>query len=79
MRDLVHECADLSVGGPGGNDDLVAVWVTPPTRPRVGEVADLDVVAKLSRQGDERRDQVAVAVTLDRLGRRRHRDRRLAG
>ena len=48
--------------------------VAPAAGAVVGEVADLDAVAELAREFLERRDQVSVAVALDRLRRRGQRD-----
>ena len=74
MRELVHERADLAVGGSGGDDDLPALGVTPAAGPLVGQFTDLDAVAELAAELLQRCDQVAVAVALDRLcgGRERH-------
>ena len=70
VGELVGERADLLVGGSGGDDDLAALGVAPAARPVLGEVADLDAVAELGGVGDQRGDQVVVAVAGDRLRRR---------
>jgi hypothetical protein len=67
VSELVHQGADLAVGGPGGDDDLVALWVTPAARAILWEVANVDGVAERLGVGDQAWDQVAVTVAGDRL------------
>jgi hypothetical protein len=79
VGNLVNECADLAVGGSGGDDDVLALGVAPAAGPVLGETAHLDGVAELRGVRDEGGDQVAVAVADDWLGRRRERHRIVAG
>src|SRR5262249_33219404 len=79
VRDFVDERADLTVRRPGRDDDLTALSVAPAPWAVRREVADVDGVAELCGVGDQRRDQVAVAVAGDRLLRRRERHGFLAG
>src|SRR5829696_2369810 len=79
VRELVHERADLTVGGPGGDDDLLVLVVAPAARAGLGEVADLDAIAELAPELLEWRDQAGVAVAFDRLRRRVKRDGLRAG
>src|SRR5215217_7302742 len=67
MRNLVHQGADLAVGGPVGDDNLLALGVTPAAGAVLGGVADLDGVPELRSVGDQRGEQVAVAVAGDGL------------
>src|SRR4051794_33160033 len=53
VSELVHQGADLAVGGPGGDDDPVALWVTPAARAILGEVANVDGVAERLGVGDQ--------------------------
>ena len=75
VRELVDERADLAVGGSGGDDDLPALGVAPAAGPVVGELTDLDARSR-ARGGvlEQRGDQVAVAVAVDRLCGGRERD-----
>jgi hypothetical protein len=59
--------ADLPVRGAGGDDDLLALGVTPPGRAVLGQLPELDGVTELGGVGDQRGDQVVVAVAGDRL------------
>jgi hypothetical protein len=63
--------ADLAVGGPGGDDDLLALRVRPAARTVGGQLPDLDDVAELAPEVEKRGDQVGVTFAFDRL-RRRH-------
>ena len=74
MRELVGERADLPVGGSGGDDDLAALGVAPAAGPVLGELADLDACSRARGVGDQRGDQVVVAVAGDRLCGRGERD-----
>src|SRR5215213_6877325 len=47
MCELVHERADLPVGRPCGDRDLLALGVAPTGRPVLWQVANLDAVAEL--------------------------------
>jgi hypothetical protein len=67
VRDLVGQGADLPVRGAGGNDDLLALGIAPSGRAVLGELPELDGVAELGGVGDQRGDQVVVAVAGDRL------------
>jgi hypothetical protein len=79
VAELVHKRADLPVGGPGGDDDLLALRVAPAAGPLVRQRAGVDAVAELAGELVERGDQMLVAVAFDRLRRRGERDRLDAG
>jgi hypothetical protein len=76
---FVGERADLLVARSVGDDDLAALRITPTAGPVLGEVADLNAVVQLDGVGDERGDQVAVAVAGDRFCGRGERDGLPAG
>jgi hypothetical protein len=74
VRELVDERADLAVGGSRRYDDLPVLWVAPAAGAGLGQLADLGAVAEFVGERGERREQVGVAVALDRVLGRGQRD-----
>src|SRR5215208_3846960 len=67
------------LAGPSAITILTPLRAAPAARAGLGQPAGLDGVAELARQRDQGRDQLGVAVALDRLRGRRERDRLHAG
>jgi hypothetical protein len=59
--------ADLPVRGAGGDDDPLVRGVAPSGRAVLGQLPELDRVTERGGVGDQRGDQVVVAVAGDRL------------